>query len=91
MGRFADIDFQVFDLGFIRTYWALRHKSGCTPGPEQESGLTAMELRQICVWCVWCERFILQVFHHYHQCPDANIIISEDVPEGDDIVHSLES
>ena len=91
MGRFADIDFQVFDLGFICTYWALQHKSGCTPGPEQESGLTAMKLRQICVRCVRCECFVSRVSHHYHQCPDANIIISEDVPEGDDVVHSLDS
>ena len=29
--------------------------------------------------------------HHYHHCLDANIIVLEDVSEGDDIVHSLES
>ena len=90
MGRFADIDFQVFDLGFIRTYWALWHKSDCTPGLEQKSGLTAMELRQICVQCVLCKHFISWVSNHYHQCPEANIIMSEDVSKEDDAVHSLE-
>jgi hypothetical protein len=89
-GSFADLDFQVFDPGFIRTCWALRLKSDCTPGPEQESGLTAMELRQICVQCVRCERFVSRVSHHYHRCPEANIIVSEDVPKEDDVVHSLE-
>jgi hypothetical protein len=60
------------------------------PGPEQESGLTAMELRQVCVQCVRCKRFVSRVSHHYHRCPEAGTTVSEEVPEEDGAIHSLE-